>query len=239
MTLANAYEAILGVAGRPESAARVAAMRRTFEERTGHFGPADESASQQRIAHVDDAWIEARSRAFWDDALTRQRFARDVAGELAPDARGWVPGLTTAHRGLFRAERVHGKLVLVDLWGGADFAVDEIDDSSRDAIDVASAPFDARVAARWEGEDGTSAATPQGGQHLREDAYPVVALLPGSIFHPAEAEEALLHVLEVARARALGTDDVLDALLRMELSLKTLSRVKPAYAYRPEALVLR
>jgi len=32
---------------------------------------------------------------------------------------------------------------------------------------------------------------------------------------------------------------VLDALLRMELSLKTLSRVKPAYAYRPEALVLR
>ena len=43
-------------------------------------------------------------------------------------------------------------------------------------------------------------------------------------------------VLDAARTKGLSTDDVLDALLRMELSLRTLSRVKPAYAYRPEAL---
>ena len=34
----------------------------------------------------------------------------------------------------------------------------------------------------------------------------------------------------------MKTDDVLDALLRMERTFRSLSRVKAAYAYRPEAL---
>jgi hypothetical protein len=199
--LADAHEAIVAMAARPEHAARAAEMRRVFEERTGHFGNLD---------------FEARTRAFWDDALTRQRFARDVEKGLPPPAAAWVPGLTHAHRGLFRAEVAFGRQVLVDVWGGARFFVDEIDEASRDAVDAASAPFDARLAA-----------------HPDE---PVIAMLPGAIFHPAEAASAMDKVIATARERALGTDDVLDALLRMELSLRTLSRVKPAYAYRTEAL---
>jgi hypothetical protein len=199
--LADAYEAIVALAAHPDHTARVAEMRRVFEERTGHFGSSD---------------FESRTRAFWDDALTRQGFARDVARDLPPQIAAWVPGLTHAHRGLFRAEVAFGRQVLVDVWGGAKFFVDEIDEASRDAVDAASAPFDARLAA---GPD-----------------EPIIALLPGAIFHPAEAASAMDKVLDAARARALGTDEVLDALLRMELSLRTLSRVKPAYAYRAEAL---
>jgi hypothetical protein len=201
VALADAYEAIVGMAARPEHGPRVASMRRAFEERTGQFGSSD---------------FEARTRAFWDDALTRQRFAEHVAVDLPAGVASWVPGLTHAHRGLFRAEHAFGRQVLVDVWGGARFFVDEIDAASRDAVDAASAPFDARLAAHPDG--------------------PVIALLPGAIFHPAEAATAMDSVLEAARGRALGTDLVLDALLRMELSLRTLSRVKPAYAYRAEAL---
>jgi hypothetical protein len=197
----DAYESIVAVAARPHHAARVAEMRRVFEERTGHFGNAD---------------FEPRTRAFWDDALTRQGFARDARAELDEAAATWVPGLGRAHRGLFRAEVAFGKRVLHDVWGGASFLVDVVDEASQDAVDAASAPFDARLAAR--AEDG------------------IVAMLPGAIFHPAEAAAPMDKVLTAARARSLGTDDVLDALLRMELSLRTLSRVKPAYAYRPEAL---
>jgi hypothetical protein len=44
-------------------------------------------------------------------------------------------------------------------------------------------------------------------------------------------------VLDAARAAALPADDALDALLRMERTLRALSRVKAAYAYRPDALL--
>ena len=64
----------------------------------------------------------------------------------------------------------------------------------------------------------------------------VLALLPGAVFHPRHATPAIEPVLAAARAKDLSTDDTLDALLRMERSLRALSRVKAAYAYRPEAL---
>ena len=65
-----------------------------------------------------------------------------------------------------------------------------------------------------------------------------LALLPGAIFHPEGAEEAIAAVVLAARARGIPDGALLDALLRMELSLRTLSRVKPAYAYRAEALAV-
>ena len=64
-----------------------------------------------------------------------------------------------------------------------------------------------------------------------------VGILPGALFHPEDATEAIEQILDVARERTMETDDVLDALLRMELSLRSLSRVKPGYAYRVQALV--
>jgi hypothetical protein len=194
----------VAVAGRPEHASRVAGMRSVFEQRTGRFGP-------------EDPWFEARSRAFWDDALTRQGFAEAVEGELPGDARAWVPALARTHRGLFvvATGEGHGR-VFRDVWGGAEFVVHEVDEASRDAVGAAHAPFDGRLAA------------------LANPAR--VALLPGAVFHPEDAFEPLSRVLDAARARELPADDVLDALLRMELSLRALSRVKPAYAYRAEAL---
>jgi hypothetical protein len=63
-----------------------------------------------------------------------------------------------------------------------------------------------------------------------------VALLPGAVFHPREATSAIPPVLDAARSRSLPTRDTLDALLRMERMLRSLSRVKAAYAYRADAL---
>lgn len=201
--LALAVETItsLGLEARHEE--RTLAMRRIFEEKTGAFGP-------------EDAWFDARSRAFWDDALTRQGFASHVMDELPEEARSWASVLERAQRGLFYASTSQGRRILRDLWSHAEFLVDEVDDAMRTALDAPSGPFDGRLVAL---------------------ASPVrVGLLPGAVFHPEDAADAIERVLDTARERGMETDDVLDALLRMELSLRSLSRVKPSYAYRVEVL---
>ena len=166
----------------------------------------------------DDAWFEERSRAFWCDAVTRARFGREVKDALTPDERCWLGPLERAHRGLFRAE---GE-TLVDVWSGAELVVTLVDDVSRAELDAGSGQlFDARVVG-WEGGDPRRAVR--------------LALLPGALFHPRDATEAIAPVISAARARDLATHDLLDALLRMERTLRSLSRVKAAYAYRPEAL---
>jgi hypothetical protein len=197
------YESIVTLGGAPSHAERVAEMRRRFEQRTGAF-------------RHEDAWFEARSRAFWDDAVTRQGFAREVLEELEEGARAWVPAFARAHRGLFRVVDVPEveAFVLRDVWSEAEFVVDAADDATSEALDAAAGLFDARIV----GMPTT------------------VAILPGALFHPPDASEAIEQVILAARARALVTDDVLDALLRMDRKLSSLSRMKPAYAYRAEAL---
>jgi hypothetical protein len=205
MTPFETYDAILALGALPQWAARVAAMRAAFEGRTGEFRP-------------EDSWFEARSRAFWDDAVTTQGFAREVAGALPAGASGWVVPFARAHRGLFVAEGVApgGGRVLRDLWGGADFAVHAIDDATRDALLAASAPFDARLVAAGD--------------------PPRVAMLPGAVFHPADAAAPIHAVVARARAEGRKTIDVLDALLRMERGLRASARVKAGYAYRADRL---
>jgi len=162
----------------------------------------------------DDAWFEERSRAFLCDAVTRARFGREVEASLTPDERRWLDPLERAHRGLFRAE---GQL-LRDVWSGAELQLSVIDDASRAELDASAGQLvDGRV---------VGAFSPR-----------IVAFLPGAVFHPPEASAAIESVLAAARATELRTDDVLDALLRMERTLRSLARVKAAYAYRPEALV--
>ena len=190
---------ILQLGGEPSRAAHVAAMRATFEGRTGAFAP-------------EDSWFDERSRAFWADAITSGRFGREVEGHLAPEEAQWLAPLERAHRGLFRAE---GRL-LVDVWSGAEFRLTEVDDESNAELGAGAGQlFDARVV-------GGAPAT--------------VALLPGAVFHPRHAMEAIETVLAAARAGGLATNATLDALLRMERTLRALSRVKAAYAYRPSAL---
>jgi hypothetical protein len=166
----------------------------------------------------EDPWFEERSRAFWCDAVTSGRFGRTVQSELSGSDRAWLEPLEHAHRGLFHAAPVEeGRhRLLVDAWSGAEFEVALLDDASHAELDAAAGQlFDARVVA----------------SELAE-----VALLPGAIFHPRIATAAIGPVLAAARARGLTTHETLDALLRMERTLRSLSRVKAAYAYRPEAL---
>jgi hypothetical protein len=200
MRVLDTIARIVELGGAPERAARVAEMRAGFEARTGAFAP-------------EDAWFEARSRAFWCDAVTRGRFGREVETALDREDRAWLGALERAHRGLFRADRG----LFVDAWSGAELIVTAADDDSRAELDSAAGQFfDARVVA--------------GGEPM------VVALVPGAVFHPRDATAAIETVLAAARADELPTDEVLDALLRMERNLRSLARVKAAYAYRPEAL---
>ena len=212
MAVLEAVARIVQLGGDPVRAARVAAMRARFEERTGAFAP-------------DDDWFEERSRAFWSDAVTRMRFGREIEGELTAGERRWLAPLERSHRGLFRASEG----VLVDVWSGAELVVTVVDEASRAELDAAAGQlFDARVV-------GFSGGAPMDGSTDADVGW-VVALLPGAVFHPRDATAAIEPVLAAARARDLATDDVLDALLRMERMLRSLSRVKAAYAYRPDAL---
>jgi hypothetical protein len=205
MTLFEAYDAILALGASRERALRVAEMRREFERRTGEFSP-------------EDPWFEARSRAFWDDAVTTQRFAEEVAQALPEAARAWVPRLGKAHRGLFVA--VPGAAgeapILRDLWGGAELVVHLLDAATKDAVRAAAAPFDARLV-------GT-------------DDPPRVGMLPGAVFHAADAAQAIAAVVDRAKAEKRSGHDVLDALLRMERGYRASARVKAAYAYRADRL---
>jgi hypothetical protein len=166
----------------------------------------------------EDGWFEERSRAFWCDAVTSGRFARtpELEAALDDEARAWLEPLEHAHRGLFRADGA----VVVDVWSGAELEVTLVDDGSRAELDAAAGQlFDARVVAE-------------------EEPF-VVALLPGAVFHPPDATAAIGPVLAAARERRMPTREVLDALLRMEHTLRSLSRVKASYAYRVDALTPR
>ena len=219
MRVLETVERIVQLAGVPAHAARVAEMRADFELRTGAFAP-------------ENDWFEARSRAFWCDAVTRGRFGREVEEELSAVERSWLGPLELAHRGLFRAEGT----LFIDEWSGAELLVNAFDDESRAELAAAAGQlFDARVV----GSDGSgSDAGPADANRGNGSPGPrlVIALLPGAVFHPREATAAIRPVLAAARARALPTGETLDALLRMERTLRSLSRVKPAYAYRPDAL---
>lgn len=200
---AAAFDALVARVGAATPPEKMAALHRAFERRTGAFGP-------------DDPWFESRSRAFWDDTMTRQQATQGILDVLDGGERLWAAALPSSHRGLFHSRIEDGVLVLSDVLRGGDLVVHEVDEASRDALGSTAGLFDGTVVA------------------LRSPVR--LALLPGAIFHPEEAEDAIGLVVAAARTRSLPDDAVLDALLRMELSLRTLSRVKPGYAYRVGAL---
>ena len=205
MELSAAYEAILAVLGGAAFSSRVAELRRAFEARTGAFGP-------------EDAWFDARSAAFWDDALTTQRLGEHARETLDDGARAWLGPLARAHRGLFRREQAdRGAWVVSDVLGGAELVIDAPTAGLADALAANPGYFDARVVGR-------------------DEPSLVVALLPGVVFHPLDASPHIDKVLEETRTAEMAGDLVLDALLRMERNLRSHARVKAGYAYRPEAL---
>jgi hypothetical protein len=186
-------------------------MRERFEKRTGAFGP-------------EDPWFEARSRAFWDDALTTQGFAHLAGPHAGGDTAGVVARFDRAHRGVFLVDDVDDRGArLVDLWSGAELIVRHLDEAQAVTLEHAEGPMDARVVA---GPAGASAA----------GEVPPLYVLPGALHHGPDALEPLAKVIAAARARDMATGDVLDALLRMELVFRSSSRVKAAFAYRVESL---
>lgn len=163
----------------------------------------------------DDPWYEERIRAFWCDAVTRGRLGRRVEAELGEGGTRWLGPLERAHRGLFRIGDDESRLV--DIWSGVELEVGLMDDASRAELDASGGQLlDGRVVGL-------------------DDPF-TVALLPGAVFHPRDATPCIAPVLEAARGQNLHTTETLDALLRMHRALRSLSRVKPVYAYRPEAL---
>jgi hypothetical protein len=164
----------------------------------------------------DDPWFDARSAAFLDDALCSQGLARTLSTELSTEHRVYVTPLERAHRGLFRVRKEGAEFLLQDAWSGAEFSIAVTDPGLRDALSSAEGFVDGRVVGV---------------------AEPIeIALMPGALFHSADATPAISALLPVARTRALSTTTLLDALLRMDHSLRALSRVKAAFAYRIEAL---
>lgn len=193
MTILGAYEELMTRGGAPEHEAEVRARRSAFEKRTGAFG-------------VDDPWFDARSKAFWDDALVRG-FARLVQGEVSESSAAHVAAIERAHRGLFLAREIGGPILECAITGAA--------------FPLTGAPLGEGFVQGWV----AGAASP------RE-----IVLLPGAITHAPEATGAIESLLERAAALRLRKDDLLDALLRMDRTLQAMPRPKAQLAYRPEAL---
>lgn len=200
MEVAAAIDAMLALAGAPARQDRVLAMRAAFEARTGSFSPRE-------------SFFEARSAAFWDDALTRGAFGRELAAELPDEARALVEPFARAHRGLFQVTPEGDAFAMVDVFCGAEFLAEPSTAGLRDALETAAGLVDARVVGAGR-----------------------IVVLPGALFHHADALEPMLALLPEARSRALATHDLCDAMMRMDHAFRTLSRVKPAFAYRKEAL---
>jgi hypothetical protein len=165
----------------------------------------------------EDPWFENRARAFWDDALTTQGFAQLAAETLDADTRALAGCFERSHRGFFLVEEVDDRgACLVDVWSGAEFLVRHLDEAQALSLEHAEGAMDARVTAGLRG--------------------PELFLLPGAYHHPADALEPAIDVLVAAQDRGLSTTQALDALMRMELVLRSSSRVKAGFAYRIESL---
>jgi hypothetical protein len=204
-SIEHAVIALTARGGAADHRERVLEMRKAFERRTGAFGP-------------EDAWFEARSAAFWDDALVHG-FARDVMAEVAEPLRTCVDAIEGAHRGLFSVHRKQ-KTLLECAVTGAVFAIDP--------------PQNGGLADALERADGFVQGFVAGAQNPEQ-----VVLFPGAVFHASEASDAIEALLPFAAERKVPDPELFDALLRMDRTLRAMPRAKPALAYRPEALAIR
>jgi hypothetical protein len=203
-----AYEAIVALGAHPDLSEHATRMRQAWTARTGAFGP-------------EDPWFEPRVRAFWDDALTTQGFAalaaRGAEHGLSEAAQALAEAAATVHRGFFVVDEVDDQgACLVDAWSGAELVVRHLDETQAITLEHAEGGIDARITSDLSGSN--------------------LYLLPGAYHHPADALDPALEVLVAAQERGMQTQDVLDALLRMELVFRSSSRVKAGFAYRVESL---
>jgi hypothetical protein len=176
-------------------------------------------AFAERCGGGSEGKSEAREDAAWEDALVKSGLAREIGSELMDASeRDIARTVARAQRGIYVFERMDDCLVAKDLWSRAELLLAERDHVGRELgpgdLSDNSPICQARIVASSEG----------------------CVLLPGTIFHPMDARPAIVSTLNAARERRLRTDEAMDALLRMEHTFRTLSRVKVGFAYRPEAL---
>ena len=167
-----------------------------------------------------DAWYEERIGAFFDFALASFEggaLARAFAtrGDVADGERALAVAVTRAERSLFRVERTDSGLVCESLFG------------ARYRIPATG------VAARLLGGervDGRLVAT--------DEAF---ELMPGALFHPAEAHDAIDAIVLELRAKgapptAGSQAAVADALLRMRMRFDRVTSMHARHVYRYDAI---
>lgn len=185
----------------------IARARAEFAARTGTFEP-------------DEAWFEERTRAAFDFALVEWGDPRGIllrawaARAAAPDARVAL-ALGRAVRGLYRVERraePDGVVRVIEQFGGAPMLLD--DDASLVSRLRDGDVFDGRV--------------------LLFDG--AVRVLPGIVFHPAEALAAVTEILAAARAAGRAGSDILDGLLRMRMRFDRFTGMHARHVYRWDAI---
>jgi hypothetical protein len=190
-------------------------------------------ASAPPLAHAANQWVRAfldrtgrfpqedpvaatRLTVAWEDALCRGGLARRLlTGFSDPAERQLGQMVAVAHRGVFSFDRVGVHCLLHDLVSGAAFVLVAGDTIARGVVDDnLGALCQARIVGA---PDGCS-------------------MLPGVVFHQADATSCIEQVVQHAREQGMTADALCDALLHMEFALRTMSRGRPALAYRPEAL---
>lgn len=173
----------------------------------------------QRCGHFpwDHQAAAARDAASMEFALVSGGLAQEIGAKLSDAAeRELASQIAAALPALLMFHDHSGLLVAEDLWSGASWWIAPSDDVGRDVrMQLPDSPIaQCRLVVQQSG----------------------CVILPGVVFHPADAREPIGVTLQRARALGLSTQQVLEALLRMEHSWQTLSRVKVAYAYRADAL---
>ncbi len=159
----------------------------------------------------------ARDAASMEYALLDGGLAARIADGLEdPGERAEAAQIARAVQGILVFREVDGLLVADDLWTGACWWIAPQDDVGRDVrLQLPDSPV--------------------------AQCYLVVqesgcVVLPGVTFHPADALAPIRATLDRARELGLKSARTRLALLKMEHSWQTLSRVKVGYAYRPDAL---
>lgn len=162
-----------------------------------------------------EPWYEERIAAFFDFALGSYdggRLARAFAARAdVPDAeRALALALARAERSTFRVERRDGAIVCESLFGARYRVADE------------------GTGARLRDQDRFD------GRLVAIDGRILVA--PGTVFHPAEAHEAIDRLLDEVATRGAPRVSLPDALLRMRMRFDRFTSMHARHVYRYEAI---
>jgi hypothetical protein len=162
-----------------------------------------------------ESWYEERIAAFFDFAVASFEsgaIARAFGGraEASEPERRTAVAITRAERSLFRVAEA-GELRLECLIGGAHYRI---------------------------GADGSASRLREGdvldGRLVSLEGQ--LLLMPGPVFHPREAHDAIVQLLAQVRERGRRDDDLPDALLRMRMRFDRFTSIHARHVYRYEAI---